>query len=140
MVPPTLVQLAENYLAGPLSQSINNSIKKVVSWKCKVCFTYLFPTKQNRWQRLCIQFLSNKSFKLLLKSLRKHIKNTTCGKMNNIKSTFKKIISGIPPGSVVVPILFEIFFNDLFYFILVASWFCRWQYPFKFCWNNRESN
>ena len=41
--------------------------------------------------------------------------------MNNIKSTFKKIISGIPPGSVVVPILFEIFFNDLFYFILVAS-------------------
>ena len=28
MIPPNLVRLAENYWAGPLSQSINNSIKK----------------------------------------------------------------------------------------------------------------
>ena len=28
MIPPKLVRLAANYLAGPLSQSINNSIKK----------------------------------------------------------------------------------------------------------------
>ena len=27
-IPPKLVRLAANYLAGPLSQSINNSIKK----------------------------------------------------------------------------------------------------------------
>ena len=28
MMPPILVRLASNYLAGPLSQSVNNSIKK----------------------------------------------------------------------------------------------------------------
>ena len=28
MIPPKLVRLAANYLAGPLSQSIKNSIKK----------------------------------------------------------------------------------------------------------------
>ena len=27
-IPPNLAKLAANYLAGPLSQSINNSIKK----------------------------------------------------------------------------------------------------------------
>ena len=37
--------------------------------------------------------------------------------VNNIKSTFEEIIS----GSIVGPILFNIFFNDFFYFILVAS-------------------
>ena len=28
MMPPKLVKLAANYLAGPLSQSVNSSIKK----------------------------------------------------------------------------------------------------------------
>ena len=28
MMPPILIRLASNYLAGPLSQSVNNSIKK----------------------------------------------------------------------------------------------------------------
>ena len=46
MVPPTLVQLAENYLAGPLSQSINNSIKKVVPENAK--FASLTYSLQNK--------------------------------------------------------------------------------------------
>ena len=44
-----------------------------------------------------------------------------CVSVNNIKSTFEEIISGVPQDSVVGPILFKIFFNDFFYFILVAS-------------------
>ena len=44
-----------------------------------------------------------------------------CVSVNNIKSTFEEIISGVPQGSIVCPILFNIFFNDFFYFILVAS-------------------
>ena len=41
--------------------------------------------------------------------------------VNNINSTFEEIISGVPQGSIVGPILSNIFFNDFFYFISVAS-------------------
>ena len=51
-----------------------------------------------------------------LKSRRKQ-----CVSVNNIKSTFKEILSGVPQGTLVGPILFNIFFNDSFCFILVAS-------------------
>ena len=44
-----------------------------------------------------------------------------CVSVNNINSNFKEILSGVPQGSVVGPILFNFFFNDFFYFILVAS-------------------
>ena len=44
-----------------------------------------------------------------------------CHSVKNIKSTFKEIISGVPHDSIVGPILFNNFFNDFFYFILVAS-------------------
>ena len=44
-----------------------------------------------------------------------------CVSVNNIKSTFEEIISGAPQGSIVGPILFKMFLNDFFYFILVAS-------------------
>ena len=44
-----------------------------------------------------------------------------CVSVNNIKSTFKEIISEVPQGSIVGPTLFNIFFSDFFYFILVAS-------------------
>ena len=37
------------------------------------------------------------------------------------KSTFKQIASGVPQRSFVGPILFNFFFNDFFYFILVSS-------------------
>ena len=51
-----------------------------------------------------------------LKSRRKQ-----CVSVNNIKSTFKEILSGVPQGTLVGSILFNIFFNESFYFILVAS-------------------
>ena len=35
-----------------------------------------------------------------------------CVSVNNIKTTFKKIISGVRQGSIVGPILFNIIFND----------------------------
>ena len=44
-----------------------------------------------------------------------------CVSVNNINSTLEEIISGVPQDSIVGPILFNIFFNDFFYFILVAS-------------------
>ena len=41
--------------------------------------------------------------------------------VNNIKSTFEEIISGVPQSSIIGPILSNIFFNDFFYFILLTS-------------------
>ena len=44
-----------------------------------------------------------------------------CVKINNTYSDLLDIISGVPQGSIVGPILFNIFFNDFFYVILIAS-------------------
>ena len=41
--------------------------------------------------------------------------------VKNIRSTFEEIISGVQQCSIVGPILLNIFFNDFFYFTLVAS-------------------
>ena len=40
---------------------------------------------------------------------------------NNVTSDFETIISGVPQGSIVGPILFNWFFNNFFYFIVKAS-------------------
>ena len=44
-----------------------------------------------------------------------------CVKINDTYSDLLDIISGVPQGSIVGPILFNIFFNDFFYVTLVAS-------------------
>ena len=44
-----------------------------------------------------------------------------CVCINNIPSEFNKVISGVPQGSIVGPILFNCFFNDFSYFIKNAN-------------------
>ena len=39
-----------------------------------------------------------------------------CAKINNINSNFQTTKSGVPQGSIVGPILLNIFFNDFFFF------------------------
>ena len=42
-------------------------------------------------------------------------------RMNDAHSTFLELISGVPQGSVFGALLFNIFFNDLYFFITKAS-------------------
>ena len=44
-----------------------------------------------------------------------------CVRIDNIYSGFKEIISGVPQGSIVGPILFNAFLNDFFYDIENSS-------------------
>ena len=48
-----------------------------------------------------------------------YLSRKQCVSVKNIKTTFEEIISGVPQGSIVGPVLFNIFFNDFFYFITV---------------------
>ena len=80
LIPPKLVKLAVNYLAGPLSQSLNNSIKKGIFPENANVASVTPIDKKTDDKKLCIKVSSNNCLKLLLKSLRKHTKNTTHGK------------------------------------------------------------
>ena len=58
----------------------------------------------------------------LLAYLHSYVSNRKqCVRINNVTSDFETIISGVPQGSIVGPILFNCFFNDFFYFIEKAS-------------------
>ena len=64
---------------GPLQQSINESIIKGCFPKMQR-LPQLLPQIKKTDDKNSIKFSSNKHLKLLLKSLRKHTKNTICGK------------------------------------------------------------
>ena len=44
-----------------------------------------------------------------------------CVRINNVHSRFQNVISGVPQGSIVGPIVCNCFFNDFFYFNDEAS-------------------
>ena len=60
--------------------------------------------------------------KIALKYIYSYLKKRQqCVRINNIYSGFEEIISGVPQGSIVGPILFNAFLNDFFYDIENAS-------------------
>ena len=60
--------------------------------------------------------------KIALKYIYSYLKKRQhCVRINNIYSSFEEIISGVPQGSIVGPILFNAFLNDFFYDIENAS-------------------
>ena len=79
--------------------------------------------------KLSVYGLSDNATKLLLSYLFTRKQQI---KIGNIVSTWANIQKGCPQGSILEPLLFNVFINDIFYFIKHCDFIqlCRRQRPF----------
>ena len=92
----------------------NNKVVGVFLW------TYQKPS--TAYDLLIIKLAAYSVDENLLMYIYSYLSNSKqCVCINNVRSKFQNVISGVPQGSIVGPTLVNCFFNDLFYFIDKAS-------------------
>ena len=85
-------------------------------------------TDAKRWQKLTLPLarwaknygVSDNALKLLDSYLRNR---KQCAKIGSVCSSFSEIYKGVPQGSILAPVLFKNFINDIFCFISKSSWY-----------------
>ena len=61
--------------------------------------------------------LSDNALKLMESYLTNRMQ---CVKLGSMQSDFQSILKGVPQGSILGPVLFNIFLNDIFHFLVVC--------------------